>query len=94
MLLADHCAQNVLSVEGTPAAAKARLDEKRARTKRAQNIQEEHLSQIQGSGGQTRSHLPNPADCIDCREMSAVEAMPCIRSLNSSAFEAFSRAVS
>jgi hypothetical protein len=37
---------------------------------------------------------PNPAACIDCREMSAVEAMPCMRNLNSSAFEALSRAVS
>src|ERR1700751_2575449 len=37
---------------------------------------------------------PNPAVCIDCREMSAVEAMPCIRSLKSSALEAFSSAVS
>ena len=37
---------------------------------------------------------PNPADCIDCREISAVEAMPCIRSLKSSALEAFSSAVS
>jgi hypothetical protein len=37
---------------------------------------------------------PNPADCIDCREISAVEAMPCMRSLKSSALEAFSSAVS
>lgn len=37
---------------------------------------------------------PKPADCIDCREMSEVEAMPCMRSLKSSALEAFSRAVS
>jgi len=37
---------------------------------------------------------PNPADCIDCREISAVDAMPCIRSLKSSALEAFSSAVS
>ncbi len=37
---------------------------------------------------------PNPADCIDCREISDVDAMPCMRSLKSSAFEAFSRAVS
>jgi hypothetical protein len=37
---------------------------------------------------------PYPADCIDCREMSAVEAMPCMRNLKSSALEAFSSAVS
>jgi hypothetical protein len=37
---------------------------------------------------------PKPADCIDCRERSDVDAIPCIRSLNSSAFEALSRAVS
>ena len=37
---------------------------------------------------------PNPAVCIDCREISAVDAIPCMRSLKSSAFEAFSRAVS
>ena len=37
---------------------------------------------------------PNPAACIDCREMSAVDAMPCMRSLKSSALEAFSSAVS
>lgn len=43
----------------------------------------------------TLSYLPpNPADCIDCREMSAVDAIPCIRSLKSSALEAFSSAVS
>ena len=41
-----------------------------------------------------RYRPPNPADCIDCREMSAVEAMPCMRSLKSSALEAFSSAVS
>jgi hypothetical protein len=40
------------------------------------------------------SYLPNPADCIDCREISAVDAIPCMRSLKSSALEAFSRAVS
>jgi REP element-mobilizing transposase RayT len=39
-------------------------------------------------------YLPKPADCIDCREISDVEAIPCIRSLNSSAFEALSSAVS
>jgi len=39
-------------------------------------------------------YLPNPADCIDCREISAVDAMPCMRSLKSSALEAFSSAVS
>jgi hypothetical protein len=38
--------------------------------------------------------LPKPAACIDCREISAVDAIPCMRSLNSSEFEAFSRAVS
>jgi len=37
---------------------------------------------------------PKPAVCIDCREMSDVDAIPCIRNLNSSAFEALSRAVS
>jgi len=37
---------------------------------------------------------PNPADCIDCREISAVEAIPCMRNLKSSALEAFSSAVS
>jgi len=37
---------------------------------------------------------PNPADCIDCREMSAVDAIPAMRSLKSSALEAFSSAVS
>jgi hypothetical protein len=41
-----------------------------------------------------RYRPPKPAVCIDCREMSAVEAIPCIRSLKSSAFEAFSSAVS
>ena len=39
-------------------------------------------------------YRPKPADCMDCRDRSEVEAMPCMRSLNSSAFEAFSRAVS
>lgn len=37
---------------------------------------------------------PKPVVCIAFREMSAVDAIPCIRSLNSSAFEALSRAVS
>jgi hypothetical protein len=37
---------------------------------------------------------PKPVVCIAFREMSAVDAMPCIRSLNSSAFEALSSAVS
>jgi hypothetical protein len=39
-------------------------------------------------------YRPNPADCMDCRDKSDVDAMPCMRSLNSSAFDAFSRAVS
>ncbi len=43
----------------------------------------------------SRPYLPpNPAVCIDCRETSAVDAIPCMRNLKSSAFEAFSRAVS
>jgi hypothetical protein len=37
---------------------------------------------------------PKPVVCIAFREMSAVDAIPCIRSLNSSAFEALSSAVS
>lgn len=37
---------------------------------------------------------PKPVCCIAFREMSAVDAIPCIRSLNSSAFEALSSAVS
>ena len=40
------------------------------------------------------TYRPKPADCMDCRDRSEVEAMPCMRSLNSSAFDAFSRAVS
>ena len=40
------------------------------------------------------TYRPKPADCMDCRDRSEVEAIPCMRSLNSSAFEAFSRAVS
>jgi hypothetical protein len=41
-----------------------------------------------------QSQRPKPADCMDCRERSAVDAMPCMRNLNSSALEALSRAVS
>jgi hypothetical protein len=41
-----------------------------------------------------QTQRPKLADCMDCRDRSEVEAMPCIRSLNSSAFEALSRAVS
>jgi hypothetical protein len=37
---------------------------------------------------------PKPVVCIAFREMSAVDEIPCIRSLNSSAFDALSRAVS
>ena len=40
------------------------------------------------------TYRPKPADCMDCRDRSEVEAIPCMRSLNSSAFDAFSRAVS
>ena len=41
-----------------------------------------------------QTQRPKLADCMDCRDRSEVEAMPCMRSLNSSAFEALSRAVS
>src|SRR5579871_2173455 len=52
------------------------------------------MTSLQSRNG-LRDYLPpNPAVCIDCREISAVEAIPCMRSLKSSAFEAFSRAVS
>jgi hypothetical protein len=53
-----------------------------------------NLQKQPSSARQTCSHRPKPADCIACREISDVDAIPCMRSLNSSAFDAFSRAVS
>ena len=71
--------------------------EKRAR-RSAPKFQEEQPSKTTGSAGETQSRSlsqrPKPVVCIAFREMSAVDAIPCIRSLNSSAFEALSRAVS
>ena len=74
------------------------LDEKKSAPKRAQVSRRKRSSQttVFSRTNQicVQSHRPNPADCIDCFEMSDVEAIPCIRSLNSSAFEALSNAVS
>jgi hypothetical protein len=72
--------------------------EKTGAPKRAQVTGGNKLHKQQRSAGQTQSppqsQRPKPADCIACREMSDVDAIPCIRSLNSSAFEALSSAVS
>jgi len=67
----------------------------------------EHIANLQAAPSHARkrarrsaphenreTYRPKPADCMDCRDRSEVEAMPCMRSLNSSAFDAFSRAVS
>ena len=86
-------------VEGTVGSASPQHPPLRAKKGRAEarpSFRRNKFHKQQRSAGQTQSptQRPKPADCIDCREMSAVDAIPCIRSLNSSAFEALSRAVS
>jgi hypothetical protein len=78
-----------------PGNVKRILQEKRAR-KRAPKERKggNEIKKDKSQMPEARSYRPNPADCIDCREISAVDAIPCMRSLKSSAFEAFSSAVS
>ena len=64
----------------------------RPRLRRNKLNQQQRFSRTNSISNQ--SQRPKPADCIDCREMSEVDAIPCIRNLNSSAFDALSRAVS
>src|SRR5208337_639488 len=95
------CRARVLRLAGTDE------QEKRARrsaprsggTKvRRNKDQEEQGSETTGGAGRTQfrpqPQRPKPVCCIAFREMSAVDAIPCIRSLNSSAFDALSSAVS
>src|SRR5260370_36862100 len=72
--------------------------DKKRRAEARPGFKRNKVQKQQRSAGHTHSRpnlqRPKPVVCIDCREMSAVDAMPCIRSLNSSAFEAHSRAAS
>jgi hypothetical protein len=76
------------SLHGKKGRAEARPRPRRNKLNKATMFTKDNL--------ETRldSQRPKPADCIDCREISEVDAIPCIRNLNSSAFDALSSAVS